>query len=131
MICSDRRHILAAFVACSLSACATVTRSSMQEIRVESQPSGATVRLKDCGQGSTQRGQTPGVVMVSRQALHCNLAFSAPGYRDETYNLHRDYSPVSNFRSDRCIENSHNCTSESAWFSHLLVAIVLDPIGSG
>lgn len=69
--------------------CATVTRGPMQRIRVASKPTGASVKLRDCGGGSTDSAKTPDTVFVNRRATNCSLTFSLPEYGNRTVPLFR------------------------------------------
>lgn len=88
-----KRALLAALVAASCVACATVQHGPMQRIRVDSDPSAATVRTEKCGPGSTKKTDTPGVVWVNRRAERCTLVFSAPGYAPARVTLARAIAP--------------------------------------
>lgn len=60
-----RRFIVAAAVACSLSACATVVHGTRQHVSVTSTPRGATVFVDD-----QQLGVTPVTLKLSRDDHH-------------------------------------------------------------
>lgn len=84
-----RRVILGALLTFFLTRCATVTRGPMQSIRVGSKPAGASVKLRDCGAGSTDSAKTPAVVFVNRRATRCSLTFTHPQYGSRTVSLLR------------------------------------------
>lgn len=74
-------------------ACATVRRSPLQRIEIESQPSGASVRLSECS-GPLKTVNTPATVLVSRRATRCTLVISKAGYEDEVVHLQRKPAPA-------------------------------------
>src|SRR5687767_8557466 len=74
-------------------ACATVKRSPLQRIEIESLPSGAAVRLSECS-GPLKTVTTPATVLVSRRATRCAFVISKAGYEDEVVHLRRKPAPA-------------------------------------
>jgi hypothetical protein len=111
-----KRVLLPAALALSLAACATVQHGPVQQISVDSEPSGAKVRTNLCGPGATKETQTPGVVWVSRRAERCTLTFTADGYVGKRVVLTRAVAPefIENVDAlDVCLEL--DC-DDGGWF---------------
>jgi hypothetical protein len=62
--------------------CATVHNGRHQEIRVVSDPAGATVEV-DCGKPQPP-AVTPATVRLPRRVEHCSLVLSRPGFHSRT-----------------------------------------------
>jgi hypothetical protein len=111
--------------------CATVHHGPMQRVRVDSDPSGATVTTKDCGAGATKVARTDAVVWVNRRATHCTLTVSAAGFDSQTIELHREVSPRTAGNADAirgmCYGDALNCRS----FGDLLAAVFFGGIIGG
>lgn len=84
-----RNAIFCAVLAFFLAQCSTLTHGPLQRIRVASKPTGASVKLSDCGAGSTDSAKTPDIVFVNRRATHCTLTFSLPEYGHRSVALFR------------------------------------------
>ncbi len=126
------RQALAIVTILTLTACATVNHGPMQRIAVDSDPSGATVRTRDCGPKSTKLVKTPSVIWVSRRADRCVLTFGAPGYEYKSVPLHRKVSEqiFENLTlvNDLC---DISCNSLSDWWAYSLAATLLVGTGVG
>jgi hypothetical protein len=84
-----RKMIFGAVLAFFLVQCATVNQGPMQRIRVGSKPAGASVKLTECGAGSTDSAKTPAIVFVNRRATRCAVTFTLPEYGSRTVSLFR------------------------------------------
>lgn len=84
-----RLFLLAVF---ALTACTTVANGPMQQISVDSNPSGALVRLSKCGAMATKTAVTPAVVWVSRRSTQCELIVATPDYAEQRMKLERHVS---------------------------------------
>jgi hypothetical protein len=83
------RYLICSVVTLFLVQCATVDRGPMQRIHLESKPPGASVKLIDCGVGSTDRATTPATVFVNRRATRCALTLTLPEHGSRTVVLVR------------------------------------------
>jgi hypothetical protein len=64
----------------------------MQQIYVDSNPTGASVRLSQCGALATKSAVTPAVVWVSRRSTQCELVLAKPNYAEQRMKLKRHVS---------------------------------------
>ena len=69
--------------------CATVVNGPTQRVRVDSIPSGSSVRLEGCGPGTAKVVTAPATVSISRRSTRCAFHFSLPGYQDKAVRLSR------------------------------------------
>jgi hypothetical protein len=83
------KRFVYALVALSLAACATTQHGPMQEITVDSEPSGALVELHGCGVFATDFAKTPATVVVSRRSTQCTLELTKLGYKPVRVKLSR------------------------------------------
>jgi hypothetical protein len=75
--------------------CATLVNGSSQDIRVATQPRGATVLLR-CPDGDRRVSElTPASIRLSRRGRACTLVLSKAGYRPATIELVKKVSPWS------------------------------------
>ena len=83
-------RILAACLAILCTArCATMSNGPSQRVLVDTVPSGASVRVVDCGPGTSAVVTAPATIPVSRRATHCTFQISHPGYHEKVVRLSR------------------------------------------
>jgi hypothetical protein len=78
--------------ALGLVGCATASNGPMQRIRIDSEPQGVSVALKNCGAMATKTVTTPAVAWVSRRSTQCRLVFRKPYYEEAVLRLDRHTS---------------------------------------
>lgn len=83
------RSLICSMAALFLVQCVTIPRGPMQRVRLDSKPAGASVKLTDCGVGSSDQATTPATVFVNRRATRCTLTVSHPEYDSRTFVLLR------------------------------------------
>lgn len=83
------RRAVAAVLAMTLTACATIDHGPMQRVYVASDPPGAEVRLSKCGTIASKEATTPASVWVSRRADRCRVTFHLGGHEPREYALTR------------------------------------------
>ncbi len=83
---------LGALFAFVLAGCTTVSNGPMQRVRIDSEPQGAVVIVRNCGAMASKEIKTPGVAWVSRRSTQCQLVFRKPYYEEQTIKLRRHTS---------------------------------------
>jgi len=80
----------ALFASTFLAGCATLFSGTSDDIRFESDPSGAEVVID-----GIERGETPTTVTVSRDAFNDKrVTLQKEGYQDEVFRLRKDFATV-------------------------------------
>jgi hypothetical protein len=87
------RRLLLLLLALVTVRCATVTLGRYQTVPVESNPSGAAVRVS-CGDYERDAGVTPVKVELLRKAETCTLTLTKDGYEPETVEFQRGRSAM-------------------------------------
>jgi hypothetical protein len=86
------KRAIAGLCIIALTGCATIANGPMQRVYVDSNPSGAVVRLNHCGKFATKAVTTPAVAWVSRRSTQCELTFAMPERAEQRTKLSRHVS---------------------------------------
>ena len=94
-------------------ACATVDRGPTQDIRLESEPPGATVVVRNCGYVAPESVVTPATIRVNRRVTECSLTFEYGDYSPRTVHLERhvEASEYKEAMGSLCGPNIEDCNS--------------------
>ncbi len=88
---SPKTLVAALFTALALSGCATIFTGTYDDIRIESTPPGAQIRIDGFDQA-----KTPATITVHRDALrNKTVTLHKDGYEDRSFRLQREFNLVS------------------------------------